>query len=154
MCSRLQSKHTNSSCWKIIWLLALKLVFLFHSSPWCSGEGVSSSCVVLSCWLELSPDSFLVPEQRLEQLKMIRDWPEHIRRDLYLLTFAGHDVDSSGFDINLSDLGHVLFYWLYVLQLDIGFCYLLCSVAISDVLPWRFVIKTLPLHLIWHLASV
>lgn len=46
--------------------------------------------MVLSFWLRLNPDSYLVPEQ--EQLQMIRDWPEHIRKDLYLLTFASHDI--------------------------------------------------------------
>lgn len=57
VCSRLQSKHISSSCWKITWLLVLKLIFHFYSSPGCSGEGASSSCVVLSCWPGLNYDS-------------------------------------------------------------------------------------------------
>lgn len=82
---------------------------------------------------------------------MIRDCPEHIRGDLYLLTFASHDIDSSVLDINLYDMCHPLFYWLYMLKIGVGFCSLSCSVTISNVLPGRFVTKTLkPLHLIWH----
>lgn len=154
MCSRLQSKHTSLYCWKNIWLLVLKWISHFYSPPQCPGEGLSSSCMVLSCWLGLNPDSFLVPEQGLEQLEMMRDSLERIRRNLYLLTFASHAIDSSVLDINLSDLCHTLFYWLCMLKLGIGFCCLLCSVAISDVLPGRFVTKTLPLHLIWHLGFV
>ena len=48
----------------------------------------------------------------------------------------------------------MLFFLLYMLKIDVGFCSLLCSVVISGVLPGRFVIKTLTWSLIWYLGSV
>ena len=90
----------------------------------------------------------------LKGFEIITDRPERIRRDLYLLTVEGHDIDSSVLDISLSDLCHALFFLLYMLKIGVGFCSLLCSVVISDVLPGRFFIKTLTLSLIWYLSSV
>jgi len=48
----------------------------------------------------------------------------------------------------------MLFFLLYLLKIGVDFFCLLCSVVISDVLPWTSVIKKLTLILVWYLGSV